>query len=224
MRRYSLTILATLIALTCAHADESSLRLELESPVKTLRLGQSKKLKLKISGSDVHQITESSEGIDINHMRAGTFVYEFNFKPQRKGIFTFGPYSVEFNGQKLTSNQIKIDVLPQWEGTYGTCFRVDTNSIELGESIEFVMETWSKDRGGYISISLNRDESFSSSMGGGMSSSSFSSDDGTVSYRTRSWSVTPKTAGEFRITKELFKEFPDNIQAPDITVQVKETK
>ena len=202
------------------NALESSLRLELKSQVRTLRLGQSQRLKLQISGSEVSEITEASEGLDFDSLRPGAFVYNLNFNPQRKGSFTFGPYSIEVNGQKLESNQVKINVLPQWDGICGTFFRIDTNSIVLGDSVELTMETWTKDAK-YISILPKRNESFSVKLGSGGGSTSTSGYDN-VRYSNRSYFITPKKTGEFKITKELFREFPEDINAPDLTVMVKE--
>ena len=220
MKRLLMALLAILI-ISHAWAAESSMRLELESSVRTLRLGQSTKLKLKLIGSGVYEITEQTEGINADNMKAGSFVYEFEFNPQRKGGFTFGPYSLTVNGQKLMSNQIEINVLPQWDGTYGTFFRIDKGSIVLGEDIELVVETWAKeyDR---KSIFLDRKESFSSTTGGSSRYSSRSGKDGEVTYIKRSWFISPKKTGEFEISKELFREFPDDIELPEFTIQVKE--
>ena len=181
MKKTIITLLMLTIALLHADASESDLRLELESSIRTVRLGQSTKLKLKIIGSGVYEITEGTEGIEADNMKAGAFVYELEFKPQRNGSFKFGPYSLSVNGQKLTSNQIEINVLPQWDGNYGTFFRVDRDSIVLGEDVELVVETWSKayDR---KSIFLDRSESFVTTSGGSSTSSFRSGKEGSVTY------------------------------------------
>jgi len=221
MKRNSLTLLVALIALTGAQAEEPSLQLVLESRVSSLRYGTSSSLTLKLSGAPVEDMIKPQEGIEPS-VGPKAFVYRFNFKPQREGSFTFGPYFMEVNGKKLESNQVTINVLPEWNGTLGTFFRVNTNSIALGESVELTMETWQKDHD-YISINPVHDESFSVSMGNIMSTSSGSGED-RISYRSRTWLITPRTAGEFKINKELFREFPENIKAPSFSIQVAESK
>jgi hypothetical protein len=223
MKKTLAVFLMITIALLHVSAAESGLRLELDSSVRSIRLGQSTKLKLKIIGSGIYEITEGTEGINANNMKAGAFVYEFVFKPQRKGMFTFGPYSVSVNGQNLKSNKILINVVSQWEGTYGTFFRVDTNSIVLGEDIELVAETWEK-KYSHKSMFLDRKESFMMRLGNSSTStSSFSSNaDGMVVYKCRSWYITPKKAGKFTISKDIFKEFPEDINPPEFTIMVAE--
>jgi hypothetical protein len=217
-------IASLLITISLLHVSEaeSNLRLELESSVRTVRLGQSTKLKLKIIGSGVYEITEGTEGINADNMKAGAFVYEFKFKPQKKGSFTFGPYAISVNGNKLNSNQTTINVLPQWDGTYGTFFRVDTNSIVLGEDIELVVETWAK-KYDHKSISLDRSESYITTSGAASSASIRSGKEGAVTYMKRSWFISPKNSGEFKITREIFRRFPEDIAAPNITIKVKDT-
>lgn len=222
MRRLFLTLLAITITLACAQAEESNLCLELESPTTSLRLGESQKLKLKVSGSDIYDIIKMSEGIDTSNIRTAAFVYEFEFKPQREGSFTFGPYTIEMNGKKLTSNKVGINVCPPWDGSFGTFFRVNKDSISLGESVELIMETWSKNHA-RISVILDRNESFSSTMGP-MNSSAKMSNGSMTTYLTRSWVITPKESGEFKIAKELFREFSEGIQPPNFTIKVEEKK
>jgi hypothetical protein len=134
--------MAWVMAVACVGADEDAFRLELETPVRTLRLGQKAQLKLTIIGSGVYSITEGTEGINADNMKAGSFVYQFEFKPQRTGQFAFGPYTLAVNGQKLTSNRVSVEVLPQWDGKLGTYFRVNTNAIALGEDVELTAESW----------------------------------------------------------------------------------
>jgi hypothetical protein len=221
MKKAIIVALMMTIALLHVSAAESNLRLELESSVRSLRLGQSTKLKLKIIGSGVYEITETTEGINADNIKAGAFVYEFEFKPQKKGSFTFGPYSFSVNGRRLDSNQISINVLSQWDGAYGTFFRVDTNSIVLGEDVELVVETWAK-KYDHKSIRLDRKDSFSAATGGSSSYQSRSGTEGGVTYMKRSWLLSPKKSGEFKISKELFRELPDDIKPPEFSIKVEE--
>jgi hypothetical protein len=37
-----------------------------------------------------------------------------------------------------------------------------------------------------------------------------------------SWLIAPKKAGEFKIDRSLFREFPQDVTPPDITITVQE--
>ena len=143
LKTRDLGIVLALILSTLAWSGDSDLKLELESNVRTLRLGQRATLRLRIVGAAVGRLTEKSEGVVPANTTVGSFVYDFSFEPQREGQFTFGPYQLSFNGQPLMSSPLSIFVLPPWDGTYGTFFRTDSDSVTLGEKIELTMETWS---------------------------------------------------------------------------------
>jgi hypothetical protein len=209
-----------LVLATQAWAGDPDLRLELECNVRTLRLGQEGTLRLRIVGPGIRRLTEDSEGISPKNSAGGAFVYELAFKPPREGDFTLGPYQLSFNDQKLTSNRVSLFVLPAWDGRYGTLFRTDSNSITLGESIEFVMETWTPTYEPKRCL-LKRNEAFTFVPGETIMSSTVS-DKSTWAYVRSVWFITPKKAGEFRITGDLFQSFPKGVKPPDITVVVKE--
>ncbi|MBM4029023.1 MAG: hypothetical protein FJ280_27045 [Planctomycetes bacterium] len=213
-------VLVLLVPVTLTWAGDSDLKLELESNVRTLRLGQESTLKLRIAGPGIGRLTEPSEDLGPKDPAAGAFVYELKFKPQREGDFTFGPYQLSFNGRLLTLNLVSIFVLPAWDGTYGTFFRVDRDSITLGESIELVIEKWSTayEPKRYL---FTRDETFTFTTGEFLSHRT-SSDKGTLVHMRSSWLITPKQAGVFRITRDLFQSFPEGVVPPDITVTVRE--
>lgn len=218
------TVIASLlwaVSMGCWAADESAFRLELASPARTLRLGQSAQLKLAIVGSGVYAITEGTEGIDADNMRAGSFVYAFEFKPQRTGRFDFGPYSLVVNGQKLESNRASVEVLPQWDGRLGTYFRVDATSIVLGEDVELTMESWASKRES-SSMNLARQDSFTSGSDGIGSFGYRSGKEGTVYHTKKAWLISPTKAGEFKIDRTIFKDFPEDVAPPDFTITVKE--
>ena len=223
MKNTVLILITTVFALSSVAVEKiQPLQLELESLVRTLRLGQSTQLKLKISGSDVCGITEATEGVVPEHLKKGPFSYQFNFKPQREGSFKLGPYCISMNGQKLTSNQIEINVLPQWEGVYGTIFRTNKKAIKLGEPFELVVERWSFADDRIIPNSLKKDDALFSSKSCGTSISTLYDEGERFYYRKRSWLVTPRTTGEFSITKELFSQFPANTPPPDLKIMVNE--
>lgn len=236
MKKSALTSLILALMLNYVIASEPTLFLKLEPSFRSIREGQSATLKLKISGSDVRAIIAEMEGINpkspekeavvyevgFTRQKKEAFVYEFDFKPLRQGVFTFGPYSISVNGQKLVSNQIQINVAPPWDGNCGTYFLVDKTSIIHGEDVELVIETWttSPDKSPLI---FKPNETFSLQNTAYVCHSSFHKNEHSeVRYSKISCLITPKESGEFRITKDLFKEFPDDIQPPDFTIMVKE--
>lgn len=220
LRMRDLGIVLILMLSTLAWSGDSDLKLELDSNVRTLRLGQKTTLRLRIIGTAVSHLTDKSEGIISAHTTPGSFVYEFAFEPQREGQFTFGPYALSFNGQPLVSNSLPIFVLPPWDGTYGTFFRTDTDSITLGEKIELTMETWSIQPDAKRCI-LKRNEAFTYALGDSTMSGGTFGKDAQLWYSRSIWWITPKQPGEFKITRDLCESFPEGVTAPNLTVLVK---
>lgn len=223
-------LLFIIVGLFDTAAEEAVLRLRLESPVRTLRVNEITRPKLMLIGSEVHEIIEQTDGISTYNPETSAFVYEFTFHPQKEGEYMLGPYSITVNGRELTSKQILITVLPKWNGEFGTFFRVDRDSIVLGEDIELHVETWVKaaDSESTPSLTPSRVESFSWTAGdsgvhgGKLGERGEPGFNENSTYTRRSWFITPKKAGAFRISKELFKAFPEDIPPPDITIMVKE--
>jgi hypothetical protein len=204
-----------------AWPQEAGLRLEVETALRTLRVGQETTLKLRIVGTEIARLLPPSEGVVTDTATPGAFVYEFKFRPPREGPFTFGPYQLSFNGRSLTSNAVSMRVLPPWNGTYGTFFRVDSNSITLGESIELVAESWSEKPDVRAAVLKGNSDAFTLSspsvqslltMNNGVS----------ASWRQCRWLLTPKKAGAFRITQDSFQSLPPDVTAPDLAITVRE--
>ena len=198
-----------------ANAADSGLSFRLEADLTTLRLGQDEQLKLILVGQGVDQIIAGTEGLNYPETGPGSFTRTLEFKPQREGSFTFGPYTVTINGQKLTSNTLHIEVLPRWDGTFGTFFRVDKSQIGLGESFQLVIETWKKEQDHTPFPGLRRDAGFARSLGTSRYGGSASS-----SYERVVWIITPRKPGAFKINSALFEKFPADVDPPDLTVEV----
>jgi hypothetical protein len=215
-------LLAFFCFVSCANEKKKEISLSLEptSKTRTLRVGQSIAVELKIVGPYIGDITKNLEGLYFTPLNAPKFVHEFHYKPQKKGDFILGPYSLTFNGKPLTSNSISIKVLPEWDGNHCTLFRVDRDEISLGENIEFVMETWSQKRK-RIKIIRAPDNEFTSIQTGYTRSSMHIKNGQETHYAMKSWIITPKSKGEFLISKDLFREFPDEIELPQPKIHVK---
>ena len=218
-------IIASLF-LTFSSLRASDLRLVLESNARTLRIGRDATIKLKIIGSDIANITAHTVGLkQYPSELEPTFTQELFFKPKKLGKIKIGPYSLSFNQKVLTSNTLEIEVLPKLKETNGTLFRVNKKEITLGEQIELVFETWGNSSKGWESkeFHLKDNELFEYEPGLGWTSFS-STDDTTTVYERIAWLITPKKSGTFKITKELFDSFPEDVDFHDIILKVKEKK
>lgn len=201
-------------------ADEASLSLELVTPIRTLRVGQEASMELRIKGSEAEKVIRGTEGVDWSQSTIGSFTYLFEIKPQREGRFVVGPYKLRFNDRELVSNTAVLQVLPKWDGRMGTEFRVDQDTIKLGESFELTAESWQRDST-YRPIFPRFDASLFTVKPTGGSSSTFSgSDRVSTTWRRDSFLVTPKKKGPFRIDRDWFEKIPDDVAVPEIVVNV----
>jgi len=211
----------SLLTVSLAFAD-TGLTFSVESSVKTVRVGDQIDLTLKISGSAITNLAVAPSGVEFWNPGTGAFDYNCHFTARKEGSYTFGPYTLAFNGQSLTSGTVAVQVLPKWNGEYGTLFRVDRDKIILGEKVELAQETWSPRRMEYSAAhaSLKRlGGDFESS--GGPSLSSFSMSKGVTNcYERQTWMLKPKKAGVFKINKELFESLPEGVTPPDLAVTV----
>ena len=201
-------------------SEEDGLSLELTSNMRSPRVGQRVTIELKIVGQAIANIIKDMNDIEPIYQKEPEFVHQFSFQPQKEGDLILGPYSLSFNTVNLESNPLIIKVLPEWDGGLSTIFRVDCNEIYLGESFELVMETWSGEHTNInISVLPNPELAL---IEFGVSGSQTSIKDGEKSYYIhRRWIITPKSRGEFLITKDFFRDFPEDIEQPLLKVQVK---
>jgi len=219
MKKNVIISLMLISALLAGCTRDPDVRLELESVGRTLRLGDHGILKLSIVGSGVSAITANAEGVMTLDEDNAAFVHQIPVKAEREGTLVFGPYSLQFNGKQLTSKTVSINVLPEWDGAYGTYFHADRKEIALGADFELSSETWSKERD-KNSLRIKPSDEFKykggSSLGGTRTVAKKE-----VHYSKRSWIITPSRTGTFRVTKEFFRELPEGIPPPDITITVK---
>ena len=209
-----------LLAGLLARAEDEKLVLTLESKAKSIRLGESTELELKLTGTEISKVTRGMVKQTDALNKASEFVHNSTFRPDKEGAHTFGPFSMSINGAKVSSNTITVHVLPKWNGEFGTFFRVHAEEIKLGEEIELVVETWS-DGKATPSLSLKWDKAYSQRIG----STTFrtNSDNGKMTrMASKRYFITPKKAGTFTINKDIFSKVPDGITVPEINVAVTE--
>ena len=219
MKSFVTSAITMAIALNLSSACADEIRLSLESSDRAPRVGDQITLELKLLGSAVRDIAKGTEGVVPDIMAVPAFVYRFKVSPKHAGNVSYGPYSLAVSGQKLTSNLLSIDVLPQWGGEYGTLFRVERTSVSLGEDVVLIAETWAKTSIEKTFELAWNDNSFDR-VTSSSSCSSHSGPGGEVNYEKQSWVLRPKQVGEFKITRDLFTEFPDAAKPPSISVMV----
>ena len=218
-----LTVVCALALLNLGAAcGTTGLTLNVESGVKTVRVGDRVTVTLSITGAAVTNIVGATQGARLEDMGNGGFRYDCQFVAQEEGDCVFGPYTVSFNGQSLTSQPLTVHVLGKWSGTTGALFRIDRNRIALGEEVELVQETWSQKRLEYSASHARvkrAPDAYEWHMG--PSSMSVSTSQGSTNFSDRqTWLFKPKNRGVFRITKDVFEVLPEGVPPPDLTVTV----
>ena len=206
---------------------DTNLVLTLESHQKTVRVGETINLVLALTGNDLTNIFQNAhEAPELGCYAASGFRYDCSCTAKKEGDLVFGPYALSFNGQRLTSNTQMVHVLPKAKVTQersGTTFRVDKESISLGDDVELVMESWSHSRpplpsppNAKLKLSPNDFNIADSSYGRTLEFS-----EGAVSFCDRqSWRLRPKKPGIFKIDRDIFDELPAGVMPPDFTIKV----
>ena len=215
-----IVLCASLFAREDGNESTNKTKLELTSNSRMLRIGQTAIVQLKITGQPVADIIYD---LDTSLKPEPEFTCSFPVKASVKGEMYIGPYSLSFNGEELVSNSLLIKVFPEWDGEYGTFFRVDCNEINLGQSIELVMETWSKEKNN-INIFANHMPESATVVSQGVNNQLTIINNEQNHYYKSSWLITPKSAGYFLITEDFFRDFPEGINPPEFIINVKETK
>lgn len=228
------TIVLLLVVSACvvmAQAEKPSLRLEISPSQQTLRLGQQMQVQLKITGQDLNRVVEGAGGPTLTLGQTPGFTCNATFEPDTEGVLALGPYSLTFNGIALQSNVLTIQVLPEIGDVVGTFFRVDRTEITQGESFELVVETRTKTEGSLAQqtppmmpkVQMKRDRNHSYNLSVGPMKMTVSTQGKTrarVSLTTLVYGVSPKESGPFYIRKDMFKNFPEDCNDPNITVIV----
>ena len=220
MKRFGVMGLLFLFLAT-VHAGvpvEPPYRLDLESLSQRVREGESIRLRLAVAGRGVLSVVQATPGI-MHEKEEPRFVYDFEVLAVAPGIQTFGPYTLSINGHLLSSNRVVVNVLPKNQiEKLGTFFRVNKTNITLGDEILFTVETWDTSfRRNPIHFIKN--DAFDVHPGD-TSLESHPGPHGMVVHKKQVWVLIPHKAGDFRISRDLFDQFPDGIDPPNILIQV----
>ncbi len=196
-----------------------------DTDVRTVRLGDKVDVRLKVIGDAVDSVVGGTDGAKLHSRDGEGFHARYTFVPQQEGECSFGPYTLSFNGQTLTSQTVKIHVLPKWTGEDGSYFRIDRPRIVLGESIELVQETWRRKRRNDSTSRLRimrATNDYDCSLGRSFHSMTISHVNVTTTncYDRQTWFLKPRKPGVFRITRQIFESWPEDIIPPDFSVTV----
>ncbi len=224
--KLDIIVMSVLLAVPFAYGD-AGLSLNADANLRSVRLGDQVQLTLKVTGDAITNIVSGTEGARPRFSGAEDFRSSFTFIPEEEGDCIFGPYTLSFNGQTLTSQPLTIRVLPKWDGEYGVFFRIDRTRISLGEEVELIQEIFSAER---LDMSTTRSRikrqatDYEFSVGTTSSSMSFSSSEKKSNYTERQvWRIKPTRAGVFEITGDLFESLPEGATPPHFSVTVDES-
>jgi len=216
-----------LLTRMCCCGD-TNLVLTLEAHQRTVRVGETINLVVKLTGNDLTNIFQSAKEFPaLDRYGNSGFRLDCSYTATNEGELVFGPYAFSFNGQKLTSNTQTVQVLPKVaKGELGTTFRVNRESISLGDDVELVME--SRNQCKPPLPSPPRAELKLRSNDFGITDSScgrtldFSA--GVVSFcDQQSWRLRPKKPGVFEIDGDIFAELPTGVTPPHFAIKVHES-
>jgi len=228
MKNKLILICVNLLLTASAVLGNTGLVFSVDTDIRTIRLDDQVTLTFQLTGDAITNIVSNTENAQLNSWDGEGLHSRYTFVPQKEGECRFGPYTISFNGETFSSKPLIVQVLPKWSGKYGTFFRIDHNTLALGDRIEFVQETWSPKRMENANPQIkmkSANNDYEISIGRSSTSFSLSIDKTgrqTNYYYRNTWFVQPKRSGVFKITADLFKSLPDGVKPPDLTVTVKE--
>lgn len=217
-----------LLLTTSVVLGNTGLVFSVDTDIRTVRLGDQVTLTFQLTGDALTNIVSSTENAQLNSWDGEGLHSRYTFVPQKEGECRFGPYTISFNGETFSSKPLIVQVLPKWNGEYGTFFRIDHNTLALGDRIEFVQEIWSPKRLEDVNPQIklkSANNDYEISIGRSATSFSLSFDKTgrqTNFYHRNTWFIQPKRSGVFKINADLFKSLPDGVKPPDFSVTVKE--
>lgn len=141
-------------AVSLSHGAE--LKLTLSAQANIVRLGDIAHCVLVLDGDLVRDIPKGTKDAVIpgddgpfgfgkgqgRFDTRNTFRYEFTVKPSKEGPVRIGPYSVNFAGHELVSNDIELRVLPADQEGRGLKASFDKTSVRVGEPVTMLAEYW----------------------------------------------------------------------------------
>ncbi len=240
MHRNTLPVLIPLLIVLLApplHAQEAepadAPRLRLISQEWTAQVGDSVELKLVLELPRAAELfkgqpeTRSGSRTYANDETTGpnAFIMDDYFTAQEEGFTEIGPFEMEVDGEAVTSNAVEMQVFPAWRpDETGFRFELSDETVKVGQP--FGLTVRQRTFGDNGTVNLNVADGYWHNKGpltiDGNRSSSSSSFDNNRRARNSShtFTLTAREAGELRITREMFRDLPEDLELPELIVDV----
>lgn len=213
MIKVKLTLtLAFSVILSYATSQVLTLSTELSSD--RFMIGETIDLILKIENVDPAPV-HSTEAFDISTQNE--FRYEFSIVPTQTGKLIVGPYSIDYNDQKLTSNELKLTIrnrLKENEISIGC-----PNEAVVGEEI-LVELTNTKEILDKVKITGQKE--YKGDRIGSTSNVTFTNGVKTASYTVR-FKLTFYRSGKYKIDRSWFVGIPEHVHIKDAQITIKDS-
>ncbi len=196
-----------------------------------MELGKTCYLDLELKGTDLAGILASDGGDENRFQPAKTgflvsssnpgyyeFEMEFKFTPDSLGWQTIGPFELEFQGQWLESNALRIKVLDPWEeDETGVRFDLLHEELRVGEETVLVIRQRHTDSEMLIKDITPREKSLKIRTNGSGSHSGRG-----FSFQRNEFTIRPSRPGVFFLGREDFSGIPDDLDFPKLSIRVVE--
>ncbi|CAN5685010.1 hypothetical protein BH09VER1_BH09VER1_03430 [soil metagenome] len=239
MRFGGLSVILVILAVS-GQAQEGHYLLEAKANRPTIQVNGNTQIELTISGlkiADLTKVPVEGFGAEQKVLLRGYIGYE----PKTPGIKKIGPFEFEFQGEKLRSEVVLVEVEPSWPpGEERYQFQVFPRQLVKGEPIRItfrqqysgkpLVEMGSKPLN--ATIQLTRNSSGEQITKGGAQAKSWTSEGSSVflfegkTFQMTTWWCdipTPKV-GKISITREDLPALPADIVFEPVEVEVVETK
>ncbi len=235
MRPVPLTLLACLLAApTLADTGERP-TLRLIPDQWTTQVGDSVTLYLVLEVPDAATIVgDDSLTFSNRSFRSGeridgpAMTMSLNFRPKEPGFTELGPYTLTLGNETYTSEVREIQVFPDWEpGEVGFRWQLSHELVAVGQPFGLTVRQrviGVNAQSNYLQVTQryrNHDAPFQVS-GGGSSSSTNTVNGERVRTTDQHFTITPKQPGELHITRNVFDKLPEDVELPELIVDVVE--
>lgn len=201
---------------------EGYLRLRLDSDSTVMHAGGDAMCVLSIEGDAVREVVTKTPGIIWDKELFGKpsgFRLNFRIHETMPGQFTLGPYNVDFQGKKLTSNPLSIIVLPNLKDDPNPQPRLtlSRSTIKLGESVSGLLDLITNPQAPFSQITF--EDSLAARQTGISTIQSFH-DGSSTQVTSQNFIFTPKTRGRFVLSPTTIKNLPKGSHFPEKTLVV----
>ena len=155
-------------------------------------------------------------------------ILSMSFSPKEPGFEQFGPFELPIGERTLVSNTIEVQVFPDWEpGEVGFRWQLSDEEVRVGQAFGLTVRqrvVGEKPETQYLQLAqrYRRSDAPLQITGGGSNSSSGSLNDERFRTTRQTFTITPTQPGEVHLTRELFENLPEDVEIPELIVDVLE--